>query len=245
MTPSQPCVQNLVHVIKMTKRALVLFKGTGSIDKSLEAAGWQVDSLDIRKKAGATWTCDILDWQEWEQMTPGSYAFIWASPPCQQYSVARTTAKTPRNLELADRIVTKTLQIINFLKPMAWLMENPATGLLKTRSMVQDLPFRDVCYCRYSDGERHRYRKPTRLWGFLPGFVARPMCTRKDPCPFVKDNKHPCCAQTIDRRRHITFTVNELYSMPPQLCDDIAAAATHHVQAVENRKSRSGSTQSP
>ena len=31
-------------------RALVLFKGTGSIDKELTDAGWELDSLDILKK---------------------------------------------------------------------------------------------------------------------------------------------------------------------------------------------------
>ena len=42
-------------------RALVLFTGTGSVDRSLEAQGLEVDNLDIDKKCNATWTTDILN----------------------------------------------------------------------------------------------------------------------------------------------------------------------------------------
>ena len=57
---------------------------------------------------------------------------------------------------LADSIVARTLEIIRHLQPKGWLMENPATGLLKTREVVAGIPFRDVCYCTYSDGLRHK-----------------------------------------------------------------------------------------
>ena len=206
-------------------RALVLFKGTGSIDHSLEKHGFQVDSLDIDKKCGATWTCDVLEWEAWKHMMPGRYDFIWASPPCQQYSRARTTAKTPRNLELADRIVKRTLEIIFELAPKAWLMENPQTGLLKTRKVVEGYPWRDVCYCKYSDGDRWTYKKQTRLWGVMPNFVPRPVCTRKDPCALSASGKRPDCAQRCNRGKGKNHTLNELYSMPTQLTEDIAQAA--------------------
>jgi site-specific DNA-cytosine methylase len=65
-------------------KALVLFKGTGSLDRSLEAAGFQVDSLDINPKCNATWTSDILQWEDWRDMAPGTYDFLWASPPCTE-----------------------------------------------------------------------------------------------------------------------------------------------------------------
>ena len=56
----------------------------------------------------------------------GHFDYIHASPPCVEYSVAKTTA--PRNLELADTIVKKTLEIINYLQPKNFTLENPYTG---------------------------------------------------------------------------------------------------------------------
>jgi hypothetical protein len=210
------------------RRALVLFTGTGSVDRSLEAAGFQVDSLDIDPKCGATWTCDIMDWDAWKDMTPGKYDFIWASPPCTHYSQARTRAKTPRDLEHADSVVQRTLDIIFYLAPLGWLMENPQTGYLRTRDVIVGLPFRDVCYCRYSDGINHRYRKCTRLWGVLPGFVPRPLCTPSTPCDLSKETrKHPQVAQRFERGQDASkiMTLAMLYSIPKALTDDIAAAA--------------------
>jgi hypothetical protein len=209
------------------RKALVLFKGTGSIDRSLEAAGFHVDSLDIEPKYGATWTCDILEWEAWRDMTPGMYDFIWASPPCVQYSTARTTAKTPRNFALADRIVQRALDIIFELAPLGWLLENPQTGYLRTRDVIVGLPFRDLCYCRYSDGVNHTYRKCTRLWGVLPGLIPRPLCTPSNLCELSKaTGKHPATAQRFEKKQNGTYyTLETLYSMPKALADDIATAA--------------------
>ena len=210
-------------------RALVLFKGTGSIDRALESYGFKVDSLDMDPKCNATWTADVLEWDTWRHMMPGRYDFIWASPPCVQYSRARTTAKTPRNLELADSLVERTLEIIKELAPKAWLVENPETGLLKTRNVIEGYPHRDVCYCKYSDGVRWTYKKQTRLWGVLPTFAPRPVCNKANRCLFSAiTGRHPTCAQRFNPQCFVgqSHTLNELYSMPTQLCDDIARAAT-------------------
>ena len=166
-------------------------------------------------------------------MTPGTYSFIWASCPCTEYSIARTTAKNPRNFALADSIVKRTLEIIYHLNPKGWLLENPQTCLLKHRLVVSGIPFKDVCYCKCSDGKQHMYKKPTRLWGYLPTFVPRPMCTRANPCCFSLDiGRRPDTAQRLGRKEagRLTrpHTLLQLYSMPRALTDDIAEAAMTH-----------------
>jgi hypothetical protein len=95
------------------RRLLELFSGTGSIGKSFEAAGWTVVSLDISDKPiMPTFQQDIMEWN-FRMFPPKFFDVIWSSPPCTQYSRARTTAKTPRDLEGADAVVSRTRQIKN------------------------------------------------------------------------------------------------------------------------------------
>ena len=84
-------------------RLLELFSGTGSIGRAFRSRGWEVDSLDIQP--GATIESDIMTWDY--RGVPRHYDFVWASPPCTEYSKARTKAKRPRNYDLADAIVAK------------------------------------------------------------------------------------------------------------------------------------------
>ena len=57
---------------------LELFSGTGSIGRAFREIGWDVTSVDLNPKAGATHTCDICDWEPPEGV---HYDHIHASPP--------------------------------------------------------------------------------------------------------------------------------------------------------------------
>ena len=63
----------------------------------------------------------------------------------------------PQRLEEGDAL--RPLEIMDF-DPLMWVIENPATGLLKTRPFMERLPWVDVTYCKYGTP----YRKQTRLW---------------------------------------------------------------------------------
>ena len=127
-------------------RILELFSGTGSIGNTFAEQGWEVISLDSDVKTDATIREDILTW-DYTVYPPGHFDVIWASPCCTQYSCARRNAKTPRNLSLADSLVLRSKEIINYYNPRVWFLENPQTGMLKDRPFMQDLPYTDIDYC--------------------------------------------------------------------------------------------------
>ena len=81
--------------------------GTGSVGRVFRERGWDTLSLDFDPRADADIHEDIL-YSEFKEYVPGHFDCIWASPPCTEYSIARTTAKTPRNLELAGDLVPRT-----------------------------------------------------------------------------------------------------------------------------------------
>ena len=95
-------------------RALFLCSGTGSVGQPFRQSGWEVTDVDWDATHGPDIQTDICCW-EYTAFPQGHFDVIWASPDCTQYSRARTTAKTPRDLEGADRLVAKCREIIDYL----------------------------------------------------------------------------------------------------------------------------------
>jgi site-specific DNA-cytosine methylase len=124
-------------------KLLDLFSGTGSVAKAAQIKGWSTTTLD--KDLPADIQTDILEW-DYKSLPPDSFDYIHASPPCTHYSKARTTAKTPRDIEGSNQLVKRTLDIIEYFNPKFFTIENPQSGLLKEQAVVQGLSYNDIDY---------------------------------------------------------------------------------------------------
>ena len=102
---------------------LNLCSGTGSVSRPFVENGWEVIEMDISRRHAPTHVVDLNDWDC--PYETGFFDVIWASPDCTQYSRTRTTAKEPRNLEKADRLVKRCLEL--------FFICNHVSGSLKTQ----------------------------------------------------------------------------------------------------------------
>tara|TARA_R110000803_G_scaffold127340_1_gene194798 strand:+ start:351 stop:1064 length:714 start_codon:yes stop_codon:yes gene_type:complete len=175
-------------------KVLELFSGTGSVGKVCKKLGWEVVSVDMLLPADHE--VDIMDF-DYKQYDKDEFNYIWSSPPCVAYSnlqnswVGRmkkdglfTKEKMEEDMVEADKLIIKTLEIINYFNCKWWFMENPKTGRLKDRDIINNLNYYDVDYCKYCDWG---YRKRTRIWTNREDF--KPLICNKD-CDNMVDTSH-------------------------------------------------------
>ena len=155
----------------MKKIILDLCGGTGSWSRPYQEAGYDVRVITLPKQ-------DVLTYQ------PPAYPVygILAAPPCDQFSIAKTTGK-PRNFKKGMEIVFACLRIIaetqyHLIGPYTktttlkfWALENPH-GLLKRFLGRPSFEFNP-----YDFGDD--YKKKTHLWGWFNDPVKNPIeCTK-------------------------------------------------------------------
>ena len=204
-------------------KILELFCGTKSFSKVAEERGHKVFTLDFDKQFNPDLCIDILNFDV--SMLPEEFRhpdIVWASPPCTEYSKAKSQGK--RDIEGANRIVLKTLKIIKELNPKFWIIENPQTGLLKNQEFMKGIHFTDVSYCKYG----MPYRKQTRFWNNIN--LKLELCNKD--CDFIidglKGKRHLGSAGTGGKGQghkisysNKSYKQIEKYALPKKLCEEI------------------------
>ena len=169
-------------------KVLELFCGTKSFTKVAEARGHECRTLDNNPQFEPTYCMDIMDFEpailgDWKPDV------IWASPPCQCFSVMVISKNweekrvgklpSPKRLEakLAMGVVLKTKDIIIQLKPTYWFIENPR-GTLRKMAFMQGWLRSTVTYCQYG----LKYQKATDIWNNCYEWKPRPVCSPRSPC---------------------------------------------------------------
>lgn len=203
-------------------RLLELFCGTKSVGKVATAFGYSVVSVDINPKFEPTIVSDILKF-DYKKFPPGYFHFIWASPPCTEFSRAKT--RGVRDLKSAERIVRRTLKIIEYFKPKRFVIENPV-GLMRESKVMKEYNhlIKTVSYCKYG----FPYRKNTDLWTNTT-FTPK-KCERGTLCLSAK--KHGYHLNTVQQgttyangsRQISTGSLLDRYRVPTGLIRDIFAS---------------------
>jgi len=199
-------------------KLLELFSGTQSVGKVARELGYEVVCLDRDLEADIK--CDIMNW-DYKVFPPGAFDVVWASPPCTEYSRAKTVGV--RKIDESNAIVQRTFDIIDYFQPRFYIVENPQTGLLKQQAIMRGRIFKDIDYCKYG----MRYRKRTRLWNNVLNWIPRPLCCKD--CGSTVGNRHIETAQRGPNKNYVRVqrqhhTQAELYRVPPPLLFELFEA---------------------
>lgn len=153
----------------MAKIILDLCGGTGAWSKPYKDAGYDVRVITL--PAHSVEHCDTatdnliffggVGYDSMKIPVKDVYGIL-AAPPCTMFSMARTVAKTPRDLEGAMHTVYACLRIIwrcqqDGKRLAFWALENPKARL---RWFLGESPY---TFNPYDFGDP--YRKPTDIWG--------------------------------------------------------------------------------
>ncbi len=168
-------------------KTIELFSGTKSFSKVAKELGHEIFTIDNQPSLEPDMICDIFDLK-----LELCCDMIWASPPCQAFSVAAIGKNWDKDTRepksdsalLGLRILRKTISIINFSKPKYWFIENPRGMMRKViddifkESGITDYVRHTVTYCQYGDTRM----KPTDIWTNCKEWTPKPPCKNGSPC---------------------------------------------------------------
>ena len=220
MNPTTLNLRTFFQTNRNSTRTLEIFAGTQSFSKGVKRISPDAETItvDLLDKFKPTHTTDIMSW-DYTQYPTGYFDTIWCSPPCTEYSKAKT--RGVRDLKTADMLVRKSFEIIDYFKPRVWIVENVGTGLLVKRmeTIRAGLSSSFVDYCVYGKP----YRKRTILWSNIPLHLG--LCAGEKTCTQMDGAKHKgsCGNGTARYNAAGVNSVWEKDEIPEPLIDTILA----------------------
>lgn len=161
-------------------KTIELFSGTKSFSQVMQLYGHETFTVDNDPNLVPDLCYDLRHIYN----LPYYADILWASPPCQGFSVAAigrnwnhdNTPKTD-SARLAIEIVENLLKTIKRGNQKWWFIENPR-GKLRNMPFMQGFIRHTVSYCQYGDSRM----KPTDIWTNAAWWKPRPMCKNGDKC---------------------------------------------------------------
>jgi site-specific DNA-cytosine methylase len=177
-----------MEFLKSNKNKIILdlCGGTGAWSNPYKNAGYDVKVITLPeynvKNIYFYRNIELTIKSEIDIIIPYSKIYgILAAPPCTMFSLARTTAKTPRNFKQGMEVVKICLHIIwncrYKTKLKFWAIENPM-GYLR---QFLGKPIFTFDPCDFGDP----YTKKTDLWGYFN-------IPKKNPIKLSKENIARC-----------------------------------------------------
>ena len=214
-----------------------LFSGTGSFSKVAVKHNYTAHTYDNCPQANDFGHHHNVDILHDEIVLPDNVAYVWASPPCETFSIASVSHHwriiNGKRVPISGRAVIglalleKTIELIAKMKAPFW-MENPRGCMRKLIDQekyfekygIKDVTRDTIMYCRYGA----KSMKPTDIW-HSTGWTPRPKCKnyRYDKEGNIID-RH--CHHEVARRGARTGiqgikSYREKSRIPSQLFDDI------------------------
>jgi len=111
-------------------KILELFSGTENFSKVARARGHETFTIDNDPKHNPDWCVDIMKINSEDILKRfGQPDIIWASPPCQHFSIAThkhwENRRPKQEAKKSIKLVGHTLKLIIDLFPKFWFLENP------------------------------------------------------------------------------------------------------------------------
>ena len=158
--------------------------------RTFEKKGYTTHTIDNTYEADLK--KDIMDIESRD--IPFTVDIIWASPPCQCFSVASISthwkggirAYVPKSAKCKEAmlLLNKTINLISRLKVKYWYIENPRGVMRKVidnmfkKHNLSNYVRHTVTYCQYGDSRM----KPTDIWTNNRSWIPKTMCKNGMSC---------------------------------------------------------------